>query len=229
MQSTIIFDHVTGLIRAQKTLAIQIPARSAGLDVTNFTDSVKLVPRHFDIESWIQKECQIYMSNTNIYRSKIHAKWAEFFDLMHIPFQYISDPVEVGAEVSYLPEFWLPEQDSWMIIRKHRFNCNEERLMALGLSRYTQKTVVAFYDCKQGIEDESPVDSQSGGLDDCHKGQYLTPEGERDGLIEIGICDQCGKVSIGDSGLHERCYKHKTNPPNENQRLVDAFNFVNKG
>ena len=170
----------------------------------------------------------IYNYQGTGYRTKIHAKWAIFFDLLQVPFEYITDPVELGPEVYYLPEFWLPEQDCWMIIRKQRFNYNEEKLMALALSRHTQKMVFAFYDCKQGLDDELRMNSQNGNLNDCHMGQYLTPSGDRDGLMQWGLCDQCGSINIGYMGLHELCYNHKTNTPTAHPRLIEAFNLVNK-
>jgi len=225
---------------------------------SEFLEYVQLVPQNIEMEAWIQRELEQYRDASNPkffrlqtykaikiiqnviakyqpntdktikFRTKIHARWAMFFNILEVPFEYMTSPIYLGPEMHYLPEFWLPEQDCWMIIRKDLFNYNKERLMAWALSRYTEKVVFAFYDCKKGISENINVNSKPGTLNDCHMGQFLTPKGDRDGLMEWGICDQCGSKNIGCYGLHELCYHHKTNAPDAHPKLIEAFNLVNK-
>lgn len=53
------------------------------------------------------------------FRSRLEARWAVFFDVIGIPWEYELEGFDLGDEGWYLPDFWLPEQKYW-------FECKPE-------------------------------------------------------------------------------------------------------
>lgn len=54
-----------------------------------------------------------------LYRSKLEATWAEFFDNNQIRHKYESNKVDLGID-KYTPDFWLPEFSLWVEIKPFR-------------------------------------------------------------------------------------------------------------
>jgi len=55
-------------------------------------------------------EAQKIYYNENIFRSKLEAMWAIFFDNLNIPYQYEPCRFEIeGLRKNYLPDFYLPK------------------------------------------------------------------------------------------------------------------------
>jgi hypothetical protein len=50
------------------------------------------------------------------FRSRLEARWAVFFDALGVPYEYESQGFDVDG-VWYLPDFWLPQQGSWVEIK----------------------------------------------------------------------------------------------------------------
>jgi hypothetical protein len=48
------------------------------------------------------------------FRSRLEARWAVFFDALGLRWEYEPEGFELGGAVRYLPDFWLPIQDSVM-------------------------------------------------------------------------------------------------------------------
>jgi hypothetical protein len=51
------------------------------------------------------------------YRSRLEARWAVFFDVARIRFEYEPEGFDFGNGLLYLPDFWLPGQDAWAEIK----------------------------------------------------------------------------------------------------------------
>lgn len=52
----------------------------------------------------------------NRYRSRTEAKWAVFFDLVKVPYEYEVQGVDLPSG-RYLPDFWLPTQEVWFEVK----------------------------------------------------------------------------------------------------------------
>jgi hypothetical protein len=50
------------------------------------------------------------------FRSRLEARWAVFFDTLGIPWEYEPEGFELPSG-RYLPDFWLPECDTWIEVK----------------------------------------------------------------------------------------------------------------
>jgi hypothetical protein len=51
-----------------------------------------------------------------LFRSRLEARWAVFFDAIGIDWKYETEGYEVG-EYRYLPDFWLPAAKAWVEVK----------------------------------------------------------------------------------------------------------------
>ena len=53
------------------------------------------------------------------FRSRLEARWAVFFDVLRIEWEYEKEGFVVGPnqDVSYLPDFFLPESNTWVEVK----------------------------------------------------------------------------------------------------------------
>jgi hypothetical protein len=77
------------------------------------------------------------------FRSRLEARWAVFFDALGIPYEYEKEGYDLD-HVWYLPDFWLPEQDSWIEIKPVHPKLEERKKTHL-LARLTNKRVYTFF------------------------------------------------------------------------------------
>ena len=132
--------------------------------------------------------CAEYDGTT--YRQKQEAIWAIFFDWLKIPYDYyITEPIEVGEWMKFRPDFWLPEQDCYVVISQDLFGSDAGMMIAYCFAQKTKKVIVQLFDCEPGI-------SYGGKVMTFHSGYYITPEGDYDGSIEWGICTKCNSTAI---------------------------------
>jgi hypothetical protein len=52
----------------------------------------------------------------HLFRSRLEARWAVFFDTAGIPWKYEQEGYEVDGN-RYLPDFWLPEDEVWVEVK----------------------------------------------------------------------------------------------------------------
>jgi len=76
------------------------------------------------------------------FRSRLEARYAVFFDTLHIPYEYEKEGFDLNG-TPYLPDFWLPEQECWVEIKGERAT-DEERNKTRALATATQKNVATF-------------------------------------------------------------------------------------
>jgi hypothetical protein len=50
------------------------------------------------------------------FRSRLEARWAVFFDVLNIQWEYEKEGYELDG-VRYLPDFWLPRQQMWVEVK----------------------------------------------------------------------------------------------------------------
>lgn len=52
-----------------------------------------------------------------LFRSKLEAEWAKFFDYLNIPWIYEPEGYEFTDGTRYLPDFWLPNSKQWFEVK----------------------------------------------------------------------------------------------------------------
>ena len=64
------------------------------------------------------------------FRSRLEARWAVFFDAIGFEYEYEPQGFDLGEGYYYLPDFYLPENNSWVEI-KGRFmdNASNEKML----------------------------------------------------------------------------------------------------
>lgn len=55
--------------------------------------------------------------NGRVFRSRLEARWAVFYDTLGIEYEYEKEGYNLGSGLNYLPDFWLPEQGCWVEIK----------------------------------------------------------------------------------------------------------------
>ncbi len=51
------------------------------------------------------------------FRSRLEARWAVFLDALGVPFEYEKEGYDLGEAGWYLPDFWLPQSQTWIEIK----------------------------------------------------------------------------------------------------------------
>lgn len=51
------------------------------------------------------------------FRSRLEARWAVFFDYIGIAYEYEPEGFDLGDNLFYLPDFYLPETNAWVEIK----------------------------------------------------------------------------------------------------------------
>jgi hypothetical protein len=72
------------------------------------------------------------------FRSRLEARWAVFFDTLGIKYEYEKEGFDLGKAGWYLPDFWLPEYDSWIEIKGDK-PTEEEQLKIASLTYSNKK------------------------------------------------------------------------------------------
>lgn len=75
------------------------------------------------------------------FRSRLEARWAVFFDALGIAWDYEPEGYDLGDSGWYLPDFYLPEYQSWAEVKAQPLNTSEMQ-KAFALSSLTDKPVI---------------------------------------------------------------------------------------
>jgi hypothetical protein len=76
------------------------------------------------------------------FRSRTEARWAIHLDLLRLPWEYEREGFELDGE-NYLPDFWLPMQQTWLEIKGVAPNEREQRVAYL-LCENTKQDVILW-------------------------------------------------------------------------------------
>jgi|GEM_PF-1943176 len=165
------------------------------------------------------------------YRKKQDARWGFFYRQIDAPFEYITTPIIIKGCLEFMPDFYLPDQNAYVLIHDSFLDHKLCRLAAYGFAQATGKFIFQFWDCEPGIEFDDD------GSIIFHTGTFITPDGDYDGRVEWGICPNCGSKHIGLDGTPElidleRQNTSKTNcscyVEAERQILVTAYEKVTR-
>ena len=55
--------------------------------------------------------------NGLLFRSRLEARWAIFFDSLGLCYDYEPEGFDLGEHSYYLPDFWLPDIETWIEIK----------------------------------------------------------------------------------------------------------------
>lgn len=61
-----------------------------------------------------------------LFRSRLEARWAVFFDALDIKWEYEKEGFEFEDGTKYLPDFWLPELNCWIEIKGEEPPLNQQ-------------------------------------------------------------------------------------------------------
>ncbi len=58
-----------------------------------------------------------------VFRSRTEARWALFFDILRIKWEYEKEAFDLGPGLgSYLPDYWLPQVNMWAEVKPKEFS-----------------------------------------------------------------------------------------------------------
>lgn len=188
--------------------------------------------------------------NGFLFRSRLEARWAVFFDTLNIEYRYEPEGYDLDG-IWYLPDFYLPKLRYWIEI-KADLPTPEERQKAIMLAQATQQLVFIFagdiWHTVQGLgflsysltrEEVEQVYGQMGNeiavywLSSQECITYYPPDQfcgfdlSQDFIwtkASWGECTQCSKVDIATS-FREKEHFHKCEAGFDIQslRLMEAF------
>jgi hypothetical protein len=55
------------------------------------------------------------------FRSRLEARWAVYFDSIGIAWEYEKEGYDLGDDLYYLPDFWLPQVNKWAEVKPTEF------------------------------------------------------------------------------------------------------------
>jgi len=79
-----------------------------------------------------------------LFRSRIEARWALFFDKIGVPYEYEREGYKLDESTWYLPDFWMPQQDCFIEIKGTAPTLEEEAKASI-LAQQSGKEVFIFY------------------------------------------------------------------------------------
>ena len=151
-----------------------------------------------------------------LFRSRIEARWAVFFDAMHIVWEYEKEGFDLGADVGrYLPDFWLPDQQYWIEIKGAEPTELEEKRCEELAHQTGYITFVLFGNIPEKFQAEQNG-SQSG---------YVHFVEGWDCFYQWTICPICHKREMQFEGRYDRvsCSCDKTFNPEWDYKAVQKY------
>lgn len=140
------------------------------------------------------------------YRSRLEARWAVFFDVLGISYEYEKEGFDLGNGVWYLPDFWLPAYEAWWEVKGTNPSKAEREKLVLLAEGTNNPAFLAWGEVSQAKPASAPGD------DGCenHNVELILPL-TWDSMIEIpeshgltyGLfswwvnwerCNQCGHI-----------------------------------
>jgi len=157
--------------------------------------------------------------------------WILFFEKIKVPYEDNRERCEIMPGFFFEPDFWLPDQDVFIIIGDGILDSKMGRSSALTFAKNSGKVLIRFWECKAGNGCPEKNDYSE------NWGNYITPEGEIGDSVEWGICNKCGSKHIGHFGcssLLDRKYRNTSKynctcyDIKENKKLRRAYNNIRR-
>jgi len=134
-----------------------------------------------------------------LFRSKLEAEWAKFFDSLEIPWLYEPEGFQFSDGTMYLPDFWLPDSKQWFEV-KGILNDKDQHKMEMLCLESNHDVVIGHPDGEFSMMDLWHNDEAPSLFD-----PYLRPDeptqfkhvevfGKDDTFLNC--CEQCGKYSF---------------------------------
>jgi hypothetical protein len=146
-----------------------------------------------------------------LFRSRLEARWALFFDKIRVPYQYEAEGYDLNGDW-YLPDFWIPQQDYFIEIKGAEPTLEEQCKAAL-LAQLSGKRVFIF-----GPLPTIATYGQMGAVGGEWDSLALFPEGAGDSGYLWCLDLASGLYSIKKSPSFYRGYNSATD------ELVSAYN-----
>lgn len=125
-----------------------------------------------------------------LFRSKLEAQWAKFFDCMRLPWMYEPEGYQFSDGTRYLPDFYLPDSNQWFEV-KGVINPTDEHKIKMLCMESGKDVIVGLPDGEFYMYDTQ--------LDGGALNVYSKTE------TYINQCLSCGKYSFMNSVGSFRC------------------------
>ena len=126
------------------------------------------------------------------FRSRAEARWAMFFDLANIPYFYEPEGLEFEDGTKYLPDFYLPDCDTWFEVKGVMDKASRHKIEAL-LSTNQKPVVIGYPDMT--------FEACDLWEDDAGK-RFYTRASKRESCL--AQCKSCGKLwFMGLQGMYD--------------------------
>lgn len=137
------------------------------------------------------------------FRSRLEARWAVFFDELHIQWEYEPQGFLVDG-TPYLPDFWLPRQNVYYEVKPNVLLSDYRKRLEL-LAQFGKRRVVLAAGQIPRPDSRTIVDFISGEYVPEFFMEVFDPEGWDCGYAWC-MCDQCGYVDVQFEGkAHRNC------------------------
>lgn len=165
------------------------------------------------------------------FRSRLEARWAVFFDVLGVPWEYEPQGFVLGG-TPYLPDFWLPSLGLWVEVKATGRDTREDWELCRRLCVDTGSDVMMVFGHLGPVEMRSPASHRPAGymleLSDAEAFELAMadlgrtvilgsnrmweaasdgrPAGHfQDGCCEFAECPLCGELGASLHGQHGRC------------------------
>jgi hypothetical protein len=159
----------------------------------------------------------------NLFRSRLEARWAVFFNSLKIPYEYEKEGFSLSSGY-YLPDFWLPKQNYWIEI-KATYPNEEELSLCRELTRESHHKSLLFFGT---IPNPLWVDSSgpySLSRDDSQNESAIL-DGGVDWHYTWCECPKCGILGIEYDGRAARlckCFDYDKGYNGASPNLLNAY------
>lgn len=119
-----------------------------------------------------------------LFRSKLEAQWAKFFDAIAMPWIYEPEGYVFEDGTTYLPDFFLPDSKQWFEVKGVMSNKDMHKIKMLCIES-GHDVVIGYSDGELSMIDMFFAEFNGG-----------QPEEYSWGSININKCTQCGKLSF---------------------------------
>lgn len=142
-----------------------------------------------------------------LFRSRLEARWAVFFDALGIKWEYEKEGYDLDG-IYYLPDFWLPELKCFIEIKGEKPSedeTNKARRLSetFGFPVYIFFGEIPFPRCSMGNEDSDSAHYIAKGAWDCF---YYFCECPNCHKIGIEYCGRAERINCGCNGKSEKHY-----------------------